>query len=146
MSAQPLNLYDVDDYTATKKGQVVANYAGDSVEVEYRFDVTDPAVASTATDVHRIPAGSVIESADVFIETTLAGGTNFSLGLQQPDGTEIDNDGLVSASTATTGYISAGGVDVGTVASASADGQLVFTSTGTYTAGVLKVVLKYKKA
>ena len=29
MSAQPLNLYDVDAYTASKKGQVVANYAGD---------------------------------------------------------------------------------------------------------------------
>ena len=146
MSAQPLNLYDVDDYTASKKGQVVANYAGDSVELEYRFDVTDPAVASTASDVQDIPAGSVIESVDVFIEEILVGGTNFSLGLQQPDGTEIDNDGLIAASTATTGYLSAAGVDIGTVASATLDAQLAFTATGTYTAGVMKVIVKYKKA
>jgi hypothetical protein len=146
MSSQPLNLYDVDDYTASKKGQVVANYAGDSVEVEYRFDITDGPVASTDTDVQSIPAGSVLESVDVFIETTLAGGTNWTLGLQESDGTQIDNDGIIAASTATTGYVSAGGVDIGTVPSATVDGQLVLSTSGSYTAGVLKVVVKYKKA
>lgn len=143
MSASPLNLYSVDDYTATKKGQVVANYAGDSVEVEYRFDIADgPAASSTDTSVHTIPAGSVIESCDIFVESTLSGGTGFDLGLSQPSGTVIDADGLDAAVAATTGYVSGNGALVGTAL--ANDGQL--TLGGSRTAGALKVVIKYKKA
>lgn len=143
MSAQPLNLYDVDAYTATKRGQVVANYAGDEVQLEYVFDVADgPAASETDTSVLTIPAGSVIESCDIFVVSTLSGGTNFSLGLQQPDGTEIDNDGLDAAVTATTGFVAGDGALIGTAI--SVDGQVVLS--GTRTAGVLKVVLKYRKA
>lgn len=143
MSAQPLNYYDVDQYTATKKGQIVANYAGDSVQVEYRFDVADgPVTSDTDTSILSIPAGSVIEQVDVFVESTLSGGTDFDLGLSEPDGTVIDADGLVAAATATTGYVSGSGALVGTAT--SAEGQL--TLGGSRTAGALKVVVQYKKA
>lgn len=143
MSAQPLNLYDVDDYTMTKKGQVTANYAGDSVEVEYRFSVADgPSTSATDTSIHTIPSGSVIEACDIFVESTLSGGTGFDLGLSQPNGTVIDADGLDAAVAATTGYVSGNGALVGTAL--SADAQL--TLGGTRTAGALKVVVKYKKA
>ena len=136
MSAQPLNLYNVTQYTASKKGQVVGNYAGDSVELEYTFDVTDGPVASTDTNVLVIPAGSLVESVELFVKTTLSGGTNFTLG------TAADADGLVAASTATTGYVSGGGALVGTAL--AADAQVVYA--GSRTAGVIKVIVKYKKA
>lgn len=143
MSAQPLNLYDVDAYTATKRGQVVSNYASDEVQLEYVFDVADgPAASTTDTSVLTIPSGSVIVSCDIFVVSTLSGGTSFNLGLQQPDGTEIDNDGLDAAVTATTGYVSGNGALIGTAI--SADGQVVLG--GDRTAGVLKVVLKYRKS
>lgn len=135
MSAQPLNLYDVNEYTASKKGQVVGNYAGDSVELEYTFDVTDGPVVGTANDIQVIPAGSLIESVELFIKSTLSGGTNFTLG------TAADPDGLVAASTATTGYVSGGGALVGTAL--AADAQVAYA--GSRTAGVIKVIVKYKK-
>tara|TARA_R110000787_G_scaffold68119_1_gene152412 strand:+ start:1311 stop:1721 length:411 start_codon:yes stop_codon:yes gene_type:complete len=136
MSAQPLNLYNVTKYTASKKGQVVGNYAGDSVELEYTFEVTDPAVVSTDTSVMVIPAGSLVESVDLFIKTTLSGGTNFTLG------TAADADGLVAASTATTGYVAGAGALIGTAL--AADAQIAYA--GSRTAGVIKVIVKYKKA
>lgn len=142
MSSAPLNLYAVDAYTASKKGQVVANYAGDSVEVEYLFDVTDgPASSATDTSVHTIPSGSVIEAVDVFVESTVSGGTAGTLGLEQPSGTVIDADGL-EATLPTTGYELGAGALVGT--QITADGQVVLG--GDRTAGVYKVVLRYKKA
>ena len=143
MSASPLNLYDVDAYTATKKGQVVANYAGDSVELEYVFDVAaGPGPSTTDNSILTIPSGSAIESCDVFVVSTVSGGVNFSLGLQQADGTEIDNDGLAAAVTATTGYVAGAGALIG--AAIAAGGQLVLG--GTRTAGALKVVVTYRKA
>ena len=132
MSAQPLNLYDVGKYTASQKGQIVANYAGDSKEVEYTFSVTDGAVASTASQV--IPAGALVESCQVFVESTLSGGTNFTLG------TTADPDGFLTASTVTTGYVAGAGALVGTIL--GVDSQLVYA--GTRTAGVLKVIVTYK--
>ena len=135
MSAQPLNLYNVTKYTASKKGQVVANYAGDSVEIEYTFEVTDGPVATTDTDVLVIPAGSLVESVDLFVKTTLSGGSNFILG------TAADANGLVEVSSATTGYVAGAGALIGTAL--SADAQVVYS--GSRTAGVIKVIVKYKK-
>tara|TARA_R110000787_G_scaffold15453_2_gene47735 strand:+ start:2382 stop:2792 length:411 start_codon:yes stop_codon:yes gene_type:complete len=135
MSAQPLNLYDVNEYTASKKGQVVSNYAGDSVELEYIFSVTDGPVAGTATDIQVIPAGSLIESVQLFVKETLSGGTNFNLG------TAADADGFIGPSVATTGYVAGSGALVGTVL--AADAQVVYS--GSRTAGVIKVIVMYKK-
>lgn len=147
MSAQPLNLYDVDQYSAPKKGQVVANYAGDSVEVEYRFDIADgPTTSATDSSIHTIPSGSVVEQVQLFVEGTISGGgtINLDLGLSQPDGTVIDADGLVDgfAGTAVGSYHSGAGLLIGTAL--AADGQL--TLGGDRTAGAIKVLVTYKKA
>ena len=141
MSAQPLNLYDVDSYTASKKGQVVANYAGDSVELEYTFDVTDGPSATTNTDVKTIPAGSLIEKCEVFVKENLLGGTNFQLGVSTPAGVVTDADGLLAASTVASGYVAGAGALIGTVL--AADGQVTYT--GSRTSGVLKVLVTYTK-
>lgn len=142
MSAQPLNLYDVDQYTASKKGQVIANYAANAKELNYVFSVADgPTTSATDTSIQTIPAGALIESCEVFITGTLEGGTDFSLGLSQPDGTVIAGT-LVTAETATSGAVVGAGDLVGT--SLSAAGQL--TLSGTRTAGELTVVITYKVA
>lgn len=143
MSAQPLNLYDVDQYTASKKGQVIANYAANAKELNYVFSVADgPTTSATDTSIQTIPAGALITKCEVFITGTLSGGTDFRLGLSQPDGTVIDADGLVTAETATSGAVEGSGALVGT--SLSAAGQL--TLSGTRTAGELTVVITFKVA
>jgi len=137
MSTAPLNYYDVDDYTATKRGQVEASQEKGKV-YKYTFDVTDgPVATDTDTAVQTIPAGAVIKAADIQVVSTLSGGTNFTLGMSQPDGTVIDADGIDAAVTATSGYVSADGALIGTAL--SAEGQLTFT--GTRTAGVLEVTI-----
>jgi hypothetical protein len=143
MSAQPLNYYDVDKYTATKKGQVIANYGANGKELNYVFSVDDgPVVSDTDNSILVIPAGALIESCEVFITGDLSGGTSFDLGLSQPDGTVIDADGLVSGATQTTGAFFGTGVLVG--AEVPANAQL--TLGGDRTAGELTVVLKFKVA
>jgi len=60
MSSQPLNLYDVDDYTASKKGQVVANYAAGrgtnihSIQLEDVHDVLENAMIRVRKILERV--------------------------------------------------------------------------------------------
>lgn len=143
MSAQPLNNWNTDAYTATRKGQIVANYPDNIKTAVWEFDITNPASESdTDTAVVTLPAGAVVKSADVFVKTALTGGTNFAVGLTQPDGSALDPDGLLAASTTlTVGYQQGGGNLLDTAL--TADGQLTVALTGSFTAGVLKVYVKY---
>ena len=142
MSAQPLNLFDVDAYTQSRKGAIVGNYAGNVKQVEYTFDVATGPDTGEDDSVQVIPAGAVIEACDIFVVSTLSGGSDFDLGLSEADGSVIDADGLDAAVSATTGYVEGNGALVGTALSAA--GQL--TLGGTRTAGVLKVVVTYRVA
>jgi hypothetical protein len=112
-------------------------------------DATAGAVDFNNAEDAFIPAGSFLKSATVFATTTLAGGTSIDLGFVNAAGTEIDADGIVDA--ATLAEINAGhvcdGADIGTVISASADAYVsVSVVTGTFTAGVAKLVLEYIEA
>lgn len=142
MSAQPLNLFDVNDYTQSRKGAVVGNYAANTKQAEYVFDVATGPATGTDDSIHTIPSGAVIEACDIYVVTTLAGGSEFDLGLSEPDGSVIDADGLDDGVTATTGYVSGNGSLVGTQLSAAAQ----VTLGGSRTSGVLKVVVTYKVA
>lgn len=138
MSAQPLNFYDVDQYTSTKSGAEVAQ-VGAVHTVEYRFAVTDLPATSEGGPSITIPAGAIIESGDLIVESTLSGGTNIALGISQPNGTVTDADGLLSASTSTTGVVPFAGALLGT--KLAAEGQLTVATSRT--AGVVKVVIVY---
>jgi len=142
MSAQPLNLFDVNDYTQSRKGAVVGNYAANTKQVEYVFDVATGTDTGEDDSIQVIPAGAVIEACDIYVVTTLAGGTEFDLGLSEPDGSVIDAAGLDDGVTANSGYVSGNGAKVGTQLAAAAQ----VTLGGNRTSGVLKVVVTYKVA
>lgn len=81
-----------------------------------------------------IPSGALIQGFDIVTIETPAGGTNYTLGTFQKDGDAIDADGIrVTAGTA--------GAQVGTVI--AEDGYLAAVTTGTYTAGIIQVVVRY---
>jgi len=112
-------------------------------------DATAGAVDLNNGEDAAIPAGSFLKSATLFATTTLVGGTSIDLGFVDAAGDAIDADGIVDA--ATLAEINAGhvcdGADVGTVISASDDAYVsVSVVTGTFTAGVAKLVLEYIEA
>ena len=131
-----------------KKFGAKAAKGGKEVEVVYEFSYDDLPAADDGNEMLiRIPAGSKIVSADLIVGTAWLSGTNLTVGLQQTDGTEIDNDGLHAAiltAALTAGSLHVGaGADIGTIADASNDGVVVVTTTGTFTAGDAKLIVKY---
>lgn len=82
----------------------------------------------------KLPAGAVITGQRVVVLETPAGGTNYTVGTFQADGTVTDADGIrVAAGT--------DGALVGTQLAAAANVTAV--TTGTYTAGKVKVIVNY---
>lgn len=81
-----------------------------------------------------IPAGAIILSQKAIQLEAPAGGTNFTVGTYQEDGTVDDADGIrVAAGT--------DGAQVGTQLSAARYVGVV--TTGTYTAGQYKIIIEY---
>lgn len=81
-----------------------------------------------------IPSGAVIKDFDIVTLETPAGGTNYTVGTFQINGTAIDADGIrVTGGTA--------GAQVGTQLAQA--GYVGVVTTGTYTAGILKIIVRY---
>lgn len=139
--------YGADGITNKKWGAVAAD-GGKEKEVVYEFSYNDLPDADDGNEmVIRFPAGCKIESADLIVGTAWVGGTNLSVGMEQTDGTVIDADGihaaiLTAALTAGSLHVG-GGALIGTVADASNDQVVSVTTTGTFTAGTAKLVVKY---
>lgn len=94
-----------------------------------------------------IPANSVILDGYIFVTTAFLNTTGLTIGLQQIDGTEIDNDGLMTtkAAAALTDELKVAfaGALVGTSIGA-AGGYIVATDAGSAsTAGKATLVLNY---
>ena len=138
MSAQPLNLYDVNQYTASVNGAQVGQ-VGTTRTLEYRFDVGS--LPTTGADGPQItmPVGAIIRSGSLIVEATLSGGTNITLGVSTPAGSVTDANGLLEANTGTAGVIAFDGALLG--AALAAEGQLTVATSRT--AGVVKVVIVY---
>lgn len=81
-----------------------------------------------------IPAGSKILSVDVITVVTPAGGTSYQVGTYTLAGATVDDDGILTAA-------GAAGAQIGT--QASQDLYVAAKTVGTYTAGQVKVVIKY---
>ena len=139
MSAQPLNLYSVNDYTSSVSGAQVSQ-VGTTRTVEYRFDLagTKPTTGASGPQI-TIPVGAVIRSGSLICEGTLSGGTNIAFGVSTPAGVVTDADGLLTANTGTTGVIAFNGALLGTAL--AAEGQL--TVAASRNVGVVKVVVVY---
>lgn len=85
-----------------------------------------------------LPVGSVITGARMITEVTPAGGTDFTVGTYQRDGTVVSNNGILT----TAGTVQ--GAQVGTQVSAATGPWFVAAkATGTYTAGRVKIVVEY---
>tara|TARA_R110000851_G_scaffold30231_2_gene82625 strand:- start:608 stop:1033 length:426 start_codon:yes stop_codon:yes gene_type:complete len=138
MSAQPLNLYDVDQYTSSVNGAQVGQI-GTTRTVEYRFPVTGlPTTGASGAQI-TMPVGAVIRSGSLIVESTLSGGTNITLGVSTPAGGVTDANGLLEANTGTAGVIAFDGALLNTAL--AAEGQLTVATSRT--AGVVKVVIVY---
>ena len=81
-----------------------------------------------------IPAGAKVLSADVIPLVAPAGGTSYTVGTFALDGTAVDADGILDSTGAE-------GALVGTALSSAA--YVTAVTTGTYTAGKVKVVIRY---
>lgn len=122
--------------------------SGLSKTVEWIFDYNDlPDNNSTGEMEVLIPAYAYIKSASIDVITAMTGTSGtLTVGLQQADGTEIDNDGIdaaVAQAALTIGNtIVCDGALVGADIGAAA-GQLVATTGGTVTGGRFRVLIEY---
>ena len=142
MSAQPLNLYDVNDYTSSVSGAQVGQ-VGTTRTVEYRFDLAgSKPTTGASTAVITIPIGAVIRSGSLIIESTLSGGSNITFGTSEPDASVIDANGLLEANTTTAvGVVAFDGALLGKIT--AKESQLTVASSRDV--GVVKVVIVYDK-
>jgi len=126
---------------------------GDAVELQVTFDAEDLPIGGSTTDLTlpSVPADSIIESAEIETLTvfTTSDAAALNVGLEQADGTEIDDNGI-DAAVAVTAIDRVGervvcdGALIGT-SIGSAVGQLkVYETTGTFTAGRARLTLRIK--
>lgn len=129
---------------------------GETRNVEFTVDLTTltttPAVQANTTF---IGAGLFIESVELDVEVAAAGGTSLSVGLIGNDrSTVASNTGFVNAIVTasltqgakivlTGGSTGAGGY-IGTVAGTPSVGYLSALAAGTFSAGKVKVRVKYR--
>lgn len=81
-----------------------------------------------------LPVNALVRGVEVITLETPAGGTNYAIGTYQKNGTVDDADGLRTTA-------GAAGVQVGTQLTAARYVSVV--TTGTYTAGILKIIVRY---
>lgn len=133
---------DVEDKAPSR-----TSTAGEVKELVVEFNYDDlPSASELDNLVLSIPAHSFILSSHTHVKTAFVGGTSVSIGLQEADGTEIDNDGIdaavATAALTANAWIVNDGALVGASIGAEA-GQVVVTASGSYTAGSAKLVVRY---
>ena len=133
--------------TNNKYGGQESTNEGIVKSAEWSFSYDNLSAVLDSNLPQTIPANASIIEATLYVDDAWVGGTNLTIGLYQADGTVIDADGLVaataSAALTVNIVVTGGGALVGTTIGAAA-GQLVAATTGTYTAGTARVVVKYK--
>jgi len=129
-------------------GEIKTN--GKIRQFEYDFNYDDYPTASTNGSMNIIiPAYSVIISCRLYTTVDFATGTALEVGLEQADGTEIDSNGLVTATEGALANLDLGKWVIGNGAligatTGAADGQLMVVGTGTtMTAGSARIVLEF---
>jgi hypothetical protein len=133
--------------TKNKYGGQESTKEGIVKSAEWTFSFDNLSTTLNSNLPQTIPANASIVEAVLYVDDAWVGGTNLTIGLYQANGTVIDADGLVAATasaalTANKVVVGAGAL-VGTTIGANA-GQLVAATTGTYTAGTARVVVKFK--
>ena len=131
---------EIDDFG----GQ--ASSSGLYKELTIQFSYDDLPVAADGGNLEaKIPLGAQIVEAYIKASVPFAGGTSYDIGLQEGDGTEIDNNGIFAAVTladVNAGAAGAGAL-VGGPATTGGDGYLVVAATGSFTAGEAELIVRY---
>lgn len=119
----------------------------------WTFDYDDLPDAGSTNQEQVIPANSTIVSARMRIVTAFtstSGTTDIDVGLQQSDGTEIDNNGLITASEATQttigtagNLITGAGALIGVTIGSAAGELTVAPNVDDLTAGRAEVIVEY---
>lgn len=139
--------YGVDQGLRTSRAGVTTG-AGKRRELVVEVDLTgvartiynaDPGNTGTNTGFDdglntSIPTNAVITKQTVVVVTTLAGGTTYAVGTYQGDGTVDTANGIRTIA-------GADGAQIGTQLSAARFVGVV--TTGTYTAGKIKIIIEY---
>lgn len=122
---------------------------GNTKEVVIDFNYDDlPVESADGSMVLSLPADAFVVSSRLHVKTAAAGGTSYTIGFKQSDGTVIDVDGLhtaaqlVTASLLEDAWLVGGGALVGTGIGAAA-GQVTVIAAGTFTAGSYSLVIEY---
>lgn len=138
--------------TTGKYGRL-GNETGVVKTAEWVFDYDDLPDADTTKLGVSIPAYAKIVSAKLEILTAFTSTsttTDLTVGLQQADGTEVDNDGLLAATDATQtaiatrgNFITGAGALVGTDIGAAAGELVVAPSVDDLLTGKARVIVEY---
>jgi len=134
-------------YGAASKGTGIVKRA------QWEFSYDDLPDAATDGLGFVVPAGASIVSAVLYVDqafTSTSTTTDLTVGLQQANGTEIDNDGLIEADEATQtaigtegNVVTGAGALIGKSIGAN-NGELVVTpSVDDLTAGKARIVVEY---
>lgn len=130
--------------------QLVVDFTYDALP-GYDADASGGGTPDSFSDAAaRLPALSVIKSAYLIVTTPFAGGTSYTVGLHEQDGTAIDADGIFTAAELPLADIDAAGdFHVGTSGAligagiGADDGYLRVAANGTFTAGKARLVIEY---
>ena len=129
----------------------VVSKGGNVEEVTLDFQYDDlPSYGATDGRILTIPANSIVLSSKLYVKTAAAGGTSYTIGLHESDGTAIDADGLHTAAQLVTASLTAGSWLVGGGALVGAEigaagGQIVVAATGSFTAGDYRLVVEFMR-
>jgi hypothetical protein len=125
----------------------VVRTAGETQTAELNIDLTGAARTLFTADRNNdgtmdgfekgldtfIPSGAVVTGVTVMTIVAPAGGTSYSLGTYQVDGTTISATALINAGTVATMPLAA----------LAQDSYITASTVGTYTAGKLKFIIHY---
>lgn len=109
--------------------------------LEWTFSYDDLPTVGIDAAILRIPANARVKEATFTVITAFVGGTSYNFGLNEPDGTVVDADGvdaaiLTAVIDAVGETVACDGALVANTAGVGAeDVQLIVAATGTFTAG-----------
>lgn len=132
-------------------GKVRTSGHSDELRLSFKYDDL-PSPAELDAVFTGIPADAIIEAAEVYVHAdfdSTSGTTTIDIGLQEDDGTEIDNDGLVvdlTADGSNAGWTSGAGALVGATIGSVKGYPVVTASVDDLTAGVASVIIRYRQA
>ena len=115
--------------------------------IDFNYDDL-PVESADGAVVIELPLDTFVVSSRLHVKTAAAGGTSYTIGFKESDGTVIDVDGLHTAAQLATANLTEDAwlVGAGALVGASigaAAGQVTVIASGTFTAGSYRLIVEY---